>query len=131
MKFNVKYLDGSEAEVVATASALRAFEARHDQALLFAVGTYRSYWADEIAHASLVQTLGAEPDFDKWLESVQSVQYAMPVAKLAQLAETLGVKITDEDIDEATPTPTGRAAKARTPGGSSTPRSTRGKASKT
>lgn len=131
MKFNVKYLDGSEAEVVATASALRAFEARHDQALLFAVGTYKSYWADEIAHASLVQTSGAEPDFDKWLESVQSVQYAMPVAKLAQLAETLGVKITDEDIDEATPTPTGSAAKARTPGGSSTPRSTRGKASKT
>jgi hypothetical protein len=131
VKFNITYLDGSEVEVVATASALRAFEARHDQALLFAVGSYKSFWADEIAHDSLVQTAGAEPDLDKWLETVQSVHYAMPVGKLAQLAETLGVTITDDDVAEATPTPTGRAAKARTPAGSSTPRSTRGKASKT
>lgn len=131
MKFNITYLDGSETEVVATASALRAFEARHDTALLFAVGSYKSYWADEIAHDSLVQLEGAEPDIDKWLETVQTVRYEMPVAKLAQLAETLGVKVTADDVAEVTPTPTGRAAKARTPEGSSTPRSTRGKASKT
>ena len=62
---------------------------------------------------------------------MQTVRYEMPVAKLAQLAETLGVKVTDEDVAEVTPTPTGRAAKAATPAGSSTPRSTRGKASKT
>lgn len=131
MKFNVKYLDGSEVEVVATASALRAFEARHDQALLFAVGTYKSYWAQEIAHDSLRQRdTDVEPDFDAWLETVETVMYEMPVGKLAQLAETLGVKVTGEDIAEVTPTPTGGAAKAPTPGGSSKPRSTRAKASK-
>ena len=74
MKFNITFLDGSETEVVATASALRAFEARHDTALLFAVGSYKSYWADEIAHDSLVQLEGAEPDLDKWLETVQTVR---------------------------------------------------------
>lgn len=129
MKFNVTYLDGSEVEVVATASALRAFEARHDQALLFAVGTYKSYWAQEIAHASLVQRDAADADFDTWLETVETVRYEMPVAKLAQLAETLGVAVTAEDVAEVTPTPSGGAAKARSRGGSSTPRSTQGKAS--
>lgn len=130
MRFNVTYLDGSEVEVVATASALRAFEGRHDQALLFAVGTYKSYWAQEIAHASLVQRDGVDADFDAWLETVETVRYEMPVAKLAQLAETLGVAVTAEDVDEVTPTPSGGAAKDRSPEGSSTPRSTRGRASK-
>lgn len=130
MKFNVKYLDGSEAEVVATASALRAFEARHDQALLLAVGTYKSYWAQEIAHASLVQRDDIEPDFDRWLDTVEAVLYEMPASKLGQLAESLGVAVTAEDVAEVTPTPTGRAAKGRTPAGSSTQRSTQGKASK-
>lgn len=132
MNFNVKYLDGSEVEVVATASALRAFEARHDQALLFAVGTYKSYWAQEIAHDSLRQRdPEVEPDFDVWLETVETVLYQMSVGKLAQLAETLGVQVTDADVAEVTPTPTGGAAKARTPEGSSKPRSTRARASKT
>jgi len=131
VKFHITYLDGSETEVVATASALRAFEARHDTALLFAVGSYRSYWADEIAHDSLAQRGDAPDDLDEWLATVQTVHYEMPVAKLAQLAETLGVKVTADDVAEVTPTPTGRAAKARTPEGSSTPRSTRAKASKT
>lgn len=131
MKLHVKYLDGSETEVVATASALRAFEARHDTALLFAMGTYRSYWADEIAHDSLVQLEGVEADFDTWLATVESIKYDMPANKLAQIAETLGVRITAEDISEVTPTPTGGAAKGRTRGGSSKPRSTQGKASKT
>jgi hypothetical protein len=131
VKFNVKYLDGSEVEVVATASALRAFEARHDQALLFAVGTYKSYWAQEIAHDSLRQRdPDTEPDFDTWLNGVEIVLHERPVAKLAEMAELLGVSISADDVAEVTPTPTGRAAKARTPEGSSTPRSTRGKASK-
>lgn len=130
MRFKVTYIDGSEAEVVATASALRAFEARHDQALLFAVGSYKSYWAQEIAHGSLVQRDDTEPDFDKWLDSVQTVQYEMPVARLAQLAETLGVAITEDDKDAVSSHPGGRAAKVRSPGGSSKPRSTPAKASK-
>lgn len=132
MKLHVKYLDGSEAEVVATASALRAFEARHNQALLIAVGTYKTYWAQEIAHDSLVQLGdGIDPDFDTWLATVETVLYEMPAAKLAQLAETLGVQVTAEDVAEVTPTPSGGAAKGRSPAGSSKPRSTRGKASKT
>jgi len=130
VRLHVKYLDGSEAEVVATASALRAFEARHNQSLLVAVGSYKAYWAQEIAHLSLVQIDGVDGNFDAWLNTVETVLYEMPVGKLAQLAEVLGVAVTAEEVEEVTPSPTGRAAKARTPADSSKPRSTRGKASK-
>ena len=122
MKLHVTYLDGTEAEVVATASARRQFEATHNKALLAAVGSYQSYWADEIAHASLVQTTDEDRPFDEWLETVGSILYEMPVARLAQLAEALGVKITEEDVAEVVPT--GGAAKAPSRVKSSKPRST-------
>lgn len=122
MKLHVTYLDGTEAEVVATASARRQFEATHNKALLAAVGSYQSYWADEIAHASLVQTTDEDRPFDEWLETVESILYEMPVARLAQLAEALGVKITEEDVAEVVPT--GGAAKAPSRVKSSKPRST-------
>lgn len=130
MKFHIVYLDGSETEVVATASALRAFEARHDQPLLFAMGTYKSYWAYELAHASLAQTQGVEADYDTWLDTVESIQREVPASGLLDLAETLGVTIESADAAAVVPTPTGRGAKGRSPEGSSTPRSTRAKASK-
>lgn len=122
MKLHVTYLDGTEAEVVATASARRQFEATHNKALLAAVGSYQSYWADQIAYASLVQTADLGRPFDEWLETVESILYEMPVARLAQLAEALGVKITEEDVAEVVPT--GGAAKAPSRAKSSTPRST-------
>ena len=122
MKLHVTYLDGTEAEVVATASARRQFEATHNKALLAAVGSYQSYWADEIAHASLVQTTDEDRPFDEWLETVESILYEMPVARLAQLAEALGVKITEEDVAEVVPT--GGAAKTPSRVKSSKPRST-------
>lgn len=129
MRLHVTYLDGTEAEVVATASARRQFEAVHNMALLSAVGSYQSYWADEIAHASLVQTTDEDRGFDEWIEAVQSIEYEMPVARLAQLAEVLGVKVTKEDIDAVVPS--GGAVKGPSRARSSKQRSTQGSRSKT
>lgn len=131
MRFLVTYLDGGEAEVVATASARRQFEAAHDEALVAAMGSFKSYWADEIAHASLVQTTDEDRPFDEWLEAVETVQWEQPVAVLAQLAEGLGVKITEADVEAVTPTPTGSAAKGHSRAKSSKPRSTSASSPKT
>ena len=124
MRLRVTYLDGSEAEVVATASARRQFESTHGEALLQAVGSYRSYWADELAHSSLVQTTDEARSFDEWIDAVQTVEYEVPAGRLVQLAEVLGMKVTAEDVKDVTPTPTGGAAKARSRAKSSKPRST-------
>lgn len=131
MKFHVTYLDGSEAEVVATASARRQLEKDHNTSLLQAVGSYQSWWADELVHHSLVQTTDESRDFETWLDSVQSIQYELPAARLGQLAESLGVKVTASDLAEVTPTPTGGAAKAPSRAKSSKPRSTPASRSKT
>ena len=93
MRFRVKYLDGSETEVVRTASALRAFELKNNTSVLDAIRTGRSWWADEIAHSSLAQTEGAEPDFDIWLDTVETISWGMPESQLLQVAEAIGVHI--------------------------------------
>ncbi len=127
MRFRVRYLDGTEVEVVSTASALRAFEREHDQSLLEAMGTYRSYWGDFLAHHSLCQTTDEARPLDEWLDAVEWIRYQASTSQLVELAERLGIHLT-EDGDAASPT--GRAAKGRSPAGSSKPRSTRAKTSK-
>lgn len=96
-----------------------------------AMGSFKGYWADEIAHSSLVQTTDEDRPFDEWLDAVETVEHMQPAAVLAQLAEALGVKITEEDVEAVTPTPTGSAAKGRSRAKSSKPRSTSASSPKT
>lgn len=128
MRFRVTYLNGTQTEVVSTASALRAFESQHGESLLAAMGTYKSYWGDFLAHHSLCQTTDEDRPLDEWLDSVESITYAMDGSKLIQLAQVLGIHI-DEPVGDAA-TPTGSAAKAPSRAASSKPRSTRAKTSK-
>ena len=107
MRFKVTYLDGTEAEVVRTASALRAFEKRFSESVLAALSSGRSYWADELAHHSLMQKGEADPDFDVWIDTVETITWGAPVSKLMQIAEAMGIHIDDE----AAADPTGAAPK--------------------
>lgn len=127
MKLRVTYLDGGSEEVIATASARRAFEAEYNMPLFDAVASGMSYWADFLAYRTLVQTKGEERGFDEWMDTVLSIQYGAPESKLRQLAEVLGI-----DVEEGEPAadPTGGAAADRSRAASSKPRSTRAKASK-
>lgn len=128
VRLKVTYLDGTEAEVVVTASARRSFEQTHNLPLIQAVGSYQSWWADELAHASLVQTTDEDRDFEPWLDTVQEIQWEMPANKVAQIGQLLGVEITEAEVADAVPT---GGAKGRSRASSSKPRSTRGKASTT
>lgn len=127
MRFRVKYLDGTEVDVVSTASALRAFEREHDESLVVAMGSFRSYWGDFLAHYSLRQTTDEDRPLEEWLDTVEWIRYEASRDQLQDLAERLGIHLA-EGGDAASPT--GRAAKGRSPAGSSKPRSTRAKTSK-
>lgn len=78
MRFRVIYLDGTEVEVPRTASALRAFEEKHQRSLFEIIREGMSWWADELAYASTVQLNGEERDFDEWLATVERIQMATP-----------------------------------------------------
>ena len=103
MRLRVTYLDGREVEVVRTASALRAFESKHDMPVMDAIRTGRSFWADELAHSSLAQKREADPDLDTWLATVETITWGVPESRLLRLAETLGMHVDDSE-QEADPT---------------------------
>lgn len=124
MKFRVTYLDGSEVEVVRTASALRRFEQEHEMSIVAAVTTGRSFWADELAYYSLVQTTDLEDNgLEEWLAGVQSIQYAATEDKVRQVASLIGIYVPEEDDA----VPTGREKKSPSRAASSKPRSARAK----
>ena len=98
MRLLVKYLDGSEAEVVRTASALRAFEQKHKMALPAVIGTGQSWWADELAHHSLLQSgLTDVEDFDEWLDTVETVLWQRDAVGILAVADLFGYAISDAE----------------------------------
>lgn len=118
MKLTVKYLDGTEQEVVRTASSLRSFEEKNKISLNAAIDTGRSWWADEIAHHVLVQKHGEERPFDDWLDDVETILMQRPQSDLDALVDRLGWKIVDGEL-----VPTRGAAEEASRADSSTPQS--------
>ena len=103
MKLIVKYLDGTEQEVVRTASALRAFEKSNGMHLQSAM-TVGSWWADEIAHHVLKQKHGESRSFDQWLDDVETIVWERPKREILAVCDALGYKIADEaEVPEVDP----------------------------
>jgi hypothetical protein len=98
VRFRVKYLDGTETEVVRTASALRAFEREHDRPLVSVLATGVSWWADELAYLSLVQRGDVEPDVDleTWLLLVETITWGAPAERLEAIAEVMGMHVSSD-----------------------------------
>lgn len=128
MRLLVKYLDGSEVEVVRTASALRAFEEKNDTALSTAMASGRSWWADEIAHLVLAKQ-GEELPFEEWLDTVETILWERPASDVEKIAAVFGWKVTGAAQDGSVD-PTGGAEAAASRAGSSTRRRSSTKTSK-
>ena len=95
MRLRVKYLDGTETEVVRTASALRTFEKEHDAPLVSILATGKSWWADELAYHSLRQRGDIEPDvdLDTWLLLVETITWGAPAERLEAIAQVMGMHV--------------------------------------
>ncbi len=103
MRLCIKYLDGTEQEVVRTASALRAVE-KANQLPLAAMLAQGSGWADEIAYHVLKQLHGETRKFDEWLDTVETILWERPAAEILAVADALGYKIRDDRQVDADPT---------------------------
>lgn len=122
MKLCVKFLDGTEVEVVRTASALRAVE-KANKLPLGALMTQGSWWADEIAHHVLKQQHGETRKFDAWLDTVETILWERGVSEVIAVAEAFGYKIRDDRPEGgvADEGPTGGAGAEASRADSSTP----------
>lgn len=120
----VKYLDGTEVEVVRTASALRVVEKANQQPLAVLM-TQGSWWADELAYQVLKQLHGETRKFDKWLDTVETILWERPVAEILAVADAFGYKIKDDrpapEGDVTDGGPTGGAEAEASRADSSTP----------
>jgi hypothetical protein len=104
MLLAVKYLDGTEVEVVRTATALRAVE-KANKLPLQVLMTQGSWWADELAYHVLKQKHVEERSFDDWLDSVETILWDRPVAEILAVAQAFGYRISDDrPADGADPT---------------------------
>lgn len=128
MKLLVTYVeDGVEdAEITVSASARHLWESEHG-ALLDSMRSGTSGWADFLAFTTLQRRgdVGADVELIDWLDGVESVKWRASEDNLVRLAEALGVKVDRDGTgggDAAVPT--GRPARTRSRGSSSTPPST-------
>lgn len=120
MRLGVKYLDGTEADIAVSASARHLFEEAHGP-IIAAMGVGKSNWADELAHTTLSRSGQTDLELLEWLDTVETITWAMPEDRLQALAATLGVTVED---------PTGEPGEAPSRGTSAKPRSPRAKTSK-
>lgn len=115
MLLAVKYLDGTEQEVVRTATALRAVE-KANKLPLAVLMTQGSWWADELAYEVLKQKHGETRKFPDWLDTVETILWERGVSEVLAVADALGYRITDDRPD-----PTGGAEAGASRADSSTP----------
>lgn len=80
MNFNllVKYLDGSEKEVTGRASDIVAFESRFDLSITALEKSLKLTHLFFLAWHSEKRTEATKLDFEKWLETVEGVEAALP-----------------------------------------------------
>lgn len=105
MRFLVTYLDGSEEEVVATASSRTIFEEDYDTSIVMSVISGRSVSAHFLCFMTLQRAGKVDlPVATKqerresvlaWGDDVESCHAVAPVSELLQLAQLIGVELTD------------------------------------
>lgn len=98
MRLRVNYIDGTEADIQVSASARHLWEQDHGP-LFDSMRSGRSDWAHHLAHTTLFRSKATALDLLEWLDTVESVQWAMPESKLRALAESVGVRLDDETVD--------------------------------
>lgn len=111
MRFKVRYLDGAEVDVTASASARHLYEQNHTGSLLDAIRSGRSDWADEVVHTTLFRSKQTALDLLEWLDTVEAVMFAVDEDAVLAIAELSGVVpsgrfriVKNEDASEVGPT---------------------------
>jgi len=98
MRLRVNYIDGTEADISVSASARHLWEQDHGP-LFDSMRSGRSDWAHYLAHTTLLRSGRTALELLDWLDTVASVQWAMPESKLRALAESVGVRLDDDEVD--------------------------------
>lgn len=98
MRLRVNYIDGTGADISVSASARHLWEQDHGP-LFDSMRSGRSDWAHFLAHTTLFRAKNTGLDLLDWLDTVESVQWAMPESKLRALAESVGVRLDDDEVD--------------------------------
>lgn len=74
LKFKITYADGSVAETIASAADQVAFEREHDKSITQLAAAPRLSDMCWLAWHPLRRSNGSTPDFDAWIDTVDSVE---------------------------------------------------------